>query len=314
MTDSSTSGSDNWLNEQMLHWQEMLGNTELPQQWQQLFENFKDQQFPDLSEQQSQLINLVRSQSERFAHFAESLSTGAGEQPATEQLVDNFQTYMQQQCNEMLQQQRNLPEPLASLVKSSGLNSETLKKIPLREILEKLASSPEIGSSPFGAAALSPAQIREVSQALLDYQDALSDYLEHYDQIFNQTGEDLKQLLEQQEDKIDSVRELQNLWVDCYEKAYKKQVFTDSYQASHGRISNSLIRARKLAFTARDKKLKVFGFVTREELDSTIRQQHGMRKQIRSQQQEIEFLKTQLQALQEQITKPVRRNAGSTTK
>jgi len=303
MTQSSASGTDNWLQEQLQRWQEMAEQLtqSKPEQWQQFLDSFQHGAVTDFSDQQANLMRLVKSQTEQFSHFAESLRDKHSDTLSTDQLVDQMQSYMQQQCNELLSQQWNLPEPFAALMKDALLKPDAISRAPLRELLEQLAKSPEIGTGSY-----SPAQVRSLSQAMIDYQDALADYLQQYEQIFNRTGADLKQLLEQQTADIDSVKVLQNLWIECYEKAYRDTVFTDQYQACHGRISNSLNRVRKLAFDSRDKKLKEFGLVTREELDSTIRQQHKLRKQLRRQQQEIEELKTIITSIQMQQNSPKR--------
>lgn len=321
MTDSSDTGTgstadpsaSNWLQEQLQQWQEAIqaNGPATGEPWQSFLKSIQAPDMTDFSDQQANLISLVKSQTEQFSRFTESLlqsvklHTGSADSQTAdidkpsiniEALVDQFQRYMKTQCNDLLSRQWNMPEPLASLLKNSALTSESLKTAPIRDILEQLAKSPEIGSGSY-----SPAQMRSLAQACIDYQDALSDYLQQYDHIFSQTGDDLKQLLQQQNTEIDSIKGLQNLWVECYEKAYRDTVFTDQYQNSHGRVSNSLNQVRKLAFNSRDKKLKELGLVTREELDSAIRHQHKMRKQVRKQQQEIDELRSMLSELTSQM-------------
>ncbi|WP_290703461.1 poly(R)-hydroxyalkanoic acid synthase subunit PhaE [Amphritea sp.] len=330
MTDSSDTGTDstadstaaNWLQEQLQQWQETIqaNNPAAGDPWQSFLKSIQAPDMTDFSDQQANLIDLVKSQTDQFSQFTESLlqsvklhtgsadsETSGSENPPlnTEALVDQFQGYMKTQCNDLLSRQWNMPEPLASLLKNSALTAESLKSAPMRDILEQLAKSPEIGSGSY-----SPAQMRSLAQACIDYQDALGDYLQQYDHIFSQTGDDLKQLLQQQNTEIDSIKGLQNLWVECYEKAYRDTVFTDQYQNSHGRISNSLNQVRKLAFNSRDKKLKELGLVTREELDSAIRQQHKMRKQVRKQQQEIDELRSMLTELKSQMVSGKKSSRG----
>lgn len=315
MTDRSDTSADNWLKEQLQRWQDIAQGI-TPQgneHWQKFMTSFDGQSFPDLPEQQAELLNLVKRQSEHYTAFSESMLKPDPSDFNAEQFGERFQQYMQQQCNEMLGKQWNLPEPFASLIKSTPLTAESVKQTPLRELLEQLAQSPDIGSGPFSQMQ-NPRQIRDISQALLDYQDALSGYLEQYDQIFKQTGAELKQILQQDDTDIDSVKALHNLWVDCYEKAYQDTVFTESYQTSHGHISNSLMQVRKLAFSSRDKKLQEFGFVTREELNSTLKQQHRMRKQLRQQQQEIAELRLQVSELAEALKQPPADNKKKTSR
>ncbi|MBU2964520.1 poly(R)-hydroxyalkanoic acid synthase subunit PhaE [Amphritea sp. 2_MG-2023] len=301
MTDSS--GSDSWLQEQLQRWQVMAQQMPLKsEQWQTFLDSLQVGPSTDFRDQQANLLNLVKHQSEHFSHFAESLLQKSSGNVSHEQLVDQLQTYMQHQCNDLLSRQWHIPEPFAGLMKDAVLNSESLTQAPLRELLEQLAKTPEIGNGPY-----SPAQLRALAQAMLDYQDSLQDYLQQYEHIFEQTGEDLKQLLDQSTSDIDSLNALQNLWIECYEKAYRDTVFTEQYQTAHGRISNSLNRVRKLAFDSRDNKFKELGLVTRAELDSAIYQQHQLRKQVRRQQQEINELRTLVNSLAAQLTQPRQR-------
>ncbi|WP_417224309.1 poly(R)-hydroxyalkanoic acid synthase subunit PhaE [Amphritea sp.] len=296
MTESS--GSDSWLQEQLQRWQEIAQQLPLKsEQWQTFLDSLQAGPSTDFRDQQANLLNLVKHQSEQFNHFAESLLQKASDDISHAQLVDQLQTYMQHQCNDLLSRQWHIPEPFTALMKDAVLNSESLSQAPLRELIEQLAKAPEIGNGPY-----SPAQLRSLAQAMLDYQDSLQEYLQQYEHIFEQTGEDLKQLLDQSTSDIDSLNALQNLWIECYEKAYRDTVFTEQYQAAHGRISNSLNRVRKLAFDSRDNKFKELGLVTRAELDSAIHQQHQLRKQVRRQQQEIDELRALINSLAPQAT------------
>ncbi|MCV6611076.1 MAG: hypothetical protein OIF55_09940 [Amphritea sp.] len=309
MTDSFSNDPQQWFQEQTERWQKLLQGQPAAEStsWVQFFNSDHQDLFKhlgdNLGEHQEALMQMVNSQSSRFTEFAESLlkqsqSDNPPSQDNTDKLISDFRDYLQQQCNELLTQQWNLPEPFASLIKKLPLGQQQqLTEGPLRKYLEQLAATPDLGSMPF-----SNSQIRSVSQSILDYQDALKDYLQQYDLIFDQASEQLKQVLQQPGIEIDSVKTLHNLWVDCYEKAYAKQVFTPQYQSCHGRISNSLMRARKLAFEARDRKLQEFGFVTRAELDASLRLQHKMRKQLKSQTQQVNELQKQVLLLTEQLT------------
>lgn len=296
MTDSS--GSESWLQEQLQRWQEIAQQLPLqPEQWQVLFDSIQAGPITDFSDQQAKLLDLVKRQSEQFSHLAKSLLETLSVNGSTDQLVEQLQHHMQYQCKDILSRQWHLPEPLASLFKESILNSESVSQAPLRELLEQLAKKPAIGTDPYN-----PLQVRALAQAMLDYQDSLHNYLQQYEQIFQQTGEDLKQRLDQPTTDIDSIKALHNLWIECYEKAYRETVFTEQYQACHGHLSNSLNKIRKLTFSSRDKQLKEFGLVTREEFDSAIRQQHQLRKQLRQQQQQIDELQALMLSLKPRST------------
>ncbi|MEH6578185.1 MAG: poly(R)-hydroxyalkanoic acid synthase subunit PhaE [Amphritea sp.] len=303
MTDDFKAHTDSWLTEQITRWQALVSGTSTSQSesWMDLINKYQGASQKDLPQQHAELLNMVSSQSARFTAFAESLLQQQGKQPQIDSLIEKFQHYMHQQTTDMLSQQWNLPEPLASLLKNQPLSKATLTEGPLREYLEKLALNPEIASPGTGHNPFSQIQIRDGAKALLDYQNALSDYIQQYELIFSKTGEQLKQSLQQDDTSIDSIKQLHNLWVDCYEQAYADTVFTDTYQECHGRVSNTLMQVQKLAQEIRDSKLKEYGFVTQAELNNTLKQQHKMRKQMRQQQTLIDNLQQQLQNLQQEL-------------
>ncbi|MBQ0757287.1 MAG: hypothetical protein KBT54_09310, partial [Amphritea sp.] len=160
MTDSSDTGTDstadstatNWLQEQLQQWQETIqaNNPATGDPWQSFLKSIQAPDMTDFSDQQANLIGLVKSQTDQFSRFTESLlqsvklhtgsadseTSGSKNPPLnTEALVDQFQGYMKTQCNDLLSRQWNMPEPLASLLKNSALTAESLKSAPMRDIL-----------------------------------------------------------------------------------------------------------------------------------------------------------------------------------
>ncbi len=313
MTHDFKSQMDHWLADQAARWQALAAGTPSPEgeSWATLIGKYQSASLKDLPGQHADMINLITNQSARFTAFAESLLTQTDRPTDLSALVEQFQQYMHQQTLDALSQQWNLPEPLASLLQSQPLKSTMLTEGPLRNYLEQLIASPDIASPAGTTNPFSQLQIRNGAQTLLDYQQALADYIAQHEQIFNTTGDRLKQALMQQSPPIDSIKQLHTLWVDCYEKTYSETVFTETYQTSHGRISNSLMRLQNFAQQMRDSKLKEYGFVTRSELNNTLKQQHALRKQIRQQQASITQLQQQVQQLQSDAQrKPARRKTS----
>ena len=74
MTQSSASGTDNWLQEQLQRWQEMAEQLtqSKTEQLQQLLDSFQCGPVTDFSDQQAGLLKRVKSQTQQFSHFAES--------------------------------------------------------------------------------------------------------------------------------------------------------------------------------------------------------------------------------------------------
>lgn len=144
-------------------------------------------------------------------------------------------------------------------------------------------------------------KLREASQECSKAFAELSDTCR---KISQQASQLLEEKLSAAAD-LNSIRELQDLWIDCYEKAYASEVFTGQYQHQHANFNNSLLQLQKLFQDSIHQQLSNTPlnsvFVSRQDYDQSLKQQHQLRKQVRRQQQTIDALEQRLQLLEARL-------------
>jgi hypothetical protein len=190
--------------------------------------------------------------------------------------LKQFRDFVHQQTGEALFKQWELPEDVAALFRKNSFHEGMLFENPytsgLKNILD--ASSAE-------ATHELQKNTRNGIKFLLEYQDSLADYIEQYSQINQHASKALTQELTEGAEPIQTLKELHNLWVNCYESAYAKCLYTEQYQQSHGKVSNALMRLRQHAQEMRDNQFEAIGLATRKGLDITLQRQHVLRKEMR---------------------------------
>lgn len=190
--------------------------------------------------------------------------------------LKQFRDFVQQQTGEALLKQWELPEDVAALFRKNSFHEGMLFENPYTSGLKNLLDAPS-------AEATHELQknIRKGIKLLLEYQDSLAEYIEQYSQINQHASEVLTQELTEGPESIQTLKELHNLWVNCYETAYAKCLFTEQYQQCHGKVSNALMQLRKFAQEMRDIQFEAAGLATRKGLDITLQRQHVLRKEMR---------------------------------
>lgn len=235
----------------------------------------------------AQLLDILSAQSSNFLEYGESIlrSSQAGEQIPLSEAVDSFKSYMQQQTTDALLRQWQVPEQFAALFKTHSFRDDLLLDNPFISGLKSLLETPVVGGQ-----RETQEQIREAIKLTLEYQEALREYITHYNSINEQAAAKMLEQVSSPESKITSLQQLHDIWVEAYESAYAKTVFTDAYQRSHGRISNALMLLRKYIQDVRDVQFQSIGLATRKGLDTALSRQHQMRKELRTTKRELAAL------------------------
>lgn len=200
--------------------------------------------------------------------------------------LTHFRDFVQQQTGEALLKQWELPENVAALFKTHSFHDDILFENPYLSGLKSLLNTPSIGTSHEFQK-----NTRDGIKHLLEYQDALTEYIEQYSQINIQASEKMMLALAEGENIVETLGALHNLWVNCYETAYSECLYTQQYQKSHGRVSNALMCLRKYAQDMRDIQFEAIGLATRKGLDTALQRQHALRKEIRKINRSLEDVK-----------------------
>ena len=82
--------------------------------------------------------------------------------------------------------------------------------------------------------------------------------------------------------KIDSLREIYDLWVDCNEDAYAKLVFSEGYSKLYGRLVNSLMAVKQHGRNLVDETLTAMNMPTQRGLDTVKKRQQELRRELAS--------------------------------
>ncbi|SFG58132.1 poly(R)-hydroxyalkanoic acid synthase subunit PhaE [Neptunomonas qingdaonensis] len=261
----------------------------LLQQQQALFKQWIDEQTsraepaekisPDTSRDMARVAAILSSQTTDFLQFGNNILTQLETNPtksSLEEPLTQFRDFVQQQSGEALLTQWQLPENVAALFRTHSFQDDILFENPYTSGLKSLLNFPSVG-----ATHEFQQNTRDGIKYLLEYQDAMSEYIEQYSQINLQATKALMQDLTEGSDVIETLGQLHDLWVNCYERTYADCLYTETYQKSHGRVSNAVMRLRKYAQDMRDIQFEALGLATRKGLDTALQRQHTLRKEMR---------------------------------
>ena len=161
----------------------------------------------------------------------------------------------------------------------------------LQDEMERYLSLPAVGIT-----RESQEKGQEFLRLSADYQRALQEYMDAYRQLAITTLERLYQAIIAKADKgekLSTLREVYNLWVDCGEAAYAEFAFSDEYSQIYARLVNSLMALKKNSRDQLDQTIGSLGMPTRKGFESMLTRQHEMHR-------EISALKKQIASLTEQ--------------
>lgn len=303
MSDDLNQQMDSWLKAQEAYWKALNENKDSiqsPEGWLDFVTRHQKSIGRELPQQFSQLIDVLGVQSHHFNEYGEDLIRhfrNNGTELQLEAAVSEFQEYMQKQTTELLVRQWQLPEHIASLFKTHSVQDDNLLENPFFSGMKSLLETPAAGINPE-----LQARSREGIKLLLQYQEALSVYINHYSQINQEAGSRMAQELAEKETPIETLQELHDIWVECYEASYSDTVFTDSYQQAHGRISNALMSLRKFIQDIRDVYFQSAGLATRTGLDTALKRQHQLRKEMRQTRRQVASLSEAVSQIDAQPT------------
>ena len=150
-------------------------------------------------------------------------------------------------------------------------------------------------------------QLQNITQLLIEFQEADQVYKLAFAQMGIRSIEALRQRLSNissDEDKVSTVREFYDLWVDVNEEIYSEFAMTDEYQVIHGDFVNSLMALRKETNALTEKLYKSVNLPTRSELNTINKRLQEQRRENIQLRNEIKRLASQIDSRTEKKTKP----------
>ncbi|MEK7991385.1 MAG: class III poly(R)-hydroxyalkanoic acid synthase subunit PhaE [Thiotrichaceae bacterium] len=163
------------------------------------------------------------------------------------------------------------------------------------------------------------AQLQESTRLWMTYQKSHQEYHNILSQVGMRTVDLMQEKavkLQEDDKKIENLRQLYNLWVDCGEIAYSEIVSTDEYAEINARLVNTLMAWKKHERSMVDEMLGSMNMPTRKELDSLHLRLQQLRRETRilkakqyeeridNVQGEVGQLRAEMEALKTQVNAP----------
>ncbi|MBU0655238.1 MAG: class III poly(R)-hydroxyalkanoic acid synthase subunit PhaE [Gammaproteobacteria bacterium] len=164
-----------------------------------------------------------------------------------------------------------------------------------QEQLSKVLATPAVGFN-----RESQERLQDLAQLGANYQEATDDYLKAFakqgiesvralrDRVSKLRGEDKK---------INTLRELYDLWVDVNEEVYGKFAMTDEYQVVYGDMVNALMALRQGINAELDSVYESANLPTRKDLNAAFQKQQEIRRENRSLRKQLQELARKVDAM-----------------
>jgi len=192
--------------------------------------------------------------------------------------------------------------PMESWRKAAGslpLNSD-FAGVP--NLFEQLLGTPGLGYT-----REDEERYKTLGQAWVHYQHALMTYNHFFADLGSASircmKEKIKELAEDGK-KIESGRQLYDIWVSACEEEYAKHTMTPGYAKVHGELVNALMAFKKQWRELVDNRLGMLGMPTTREVRTLQTRLQESRRETRSLRNEIELLKEQVAALRTPVARP----------
>ena len=158
--------------------------------------------------------------------------------------------------------------------------------------LERFLSAPGLGY-----AREEQAQQQKMLRLVIDYQQALQEYMQFFSNLGVLSVDRMRQRVSRLLDeggRIESARALYDNWVSCCEEVYGEQVMTAEYARIHGHLVNSLMGVKKQMGIMVDETIGALNMPTRTELRTLQERMQENRREIKRLRADIDVLKSQL--------------------
>ena len=303
MTDRSNPWFDSWKD---------LTST---QPWQSALEDWWGQFSKQPSSPYTQAFENIVSQSRMFFDMAEKMSNT---QALTASMAD-WQSGLDQVFNSLKESfvhpnATQAPQlfwqmPLANWERAasslSGLPGElfsTHAAFDPTAKLDQFLSTPGLGYT-----RESQAEQKKLARLLVNYQTAHQKYAAFFVEVNKQSLDLMQQRLvdrtQVEQKPITTVRELYDLWIECSEETYTKNVLTEEYAEAYGEMINALMALKHQSGQMMDDLAGALNMPTRQEMDTIHQRFQSSRRRNAALNREV----VALQAVQEKQSDQIRK-------
>ena len=303
-----------------------MGSNPFSPDWSQTLDQWWRLVSPQASDPVSEMFQRIIETGKSFNKLAEqgySLGQTQSQEDPIQSWLDNMQKGFEDWGKQISTNKFSLFDNKdSSIPEWMGLNKGAL------EIWDTVANSIGLGGVPdipgldkskveLGRLLKSPAlgqwrehqqQLQNITQLLIEFQEADQVYKLAFAQMGLRSIEALRQRLSNissDEDKVSTVREFYDLWVDVNEEVYSEFAMTDEYQVIHGDFVNSLMALRKETNALTEKLYKAVNLPTRSEINT-------INKRLQEQRRENIQLRSEIKKLAKQIASETKKTHVTT--
>ncbi|MEH6470594.1 MAG: poly(R)-hydroxyalkanoic acid synthase subunit PhaE [Halopseudomonas sp.] len=282
-----------WLETQTAHWQSLLTDHESDSgDWQTLLDSCQSLA-PKQSADQAELTESMVRQAKGFSLYGERLlrSLKNPGQPADlEQAVKDLSTHLHLQAGESFYRHWQIPEPLQQLLHQFGLSPSSFSSFPF------------LHSSVNRSRDKHQQQLQQLQRSLDEFRQAITLYIELQNQVSQRASDAMTEQLRQQVPAPESLSELQQIWVDCYERCYQQQLETSQYQQAYGSLGNTILTLQQQSRDYWKQEFRALGLVPNSDYLQLMQHHHKLRKSHKQSQRHINRLEQTLEHQQQQLT------------
>ncbi len=163
--------------------------------------------------------------------------------------------------------------------------------------LQKALATPSFGLSPEGQE-----RLKKLSALALRYQQALDKYTEAFATQGQESVQALRARIQKLADdgkKINSLRELYDLWVDISEEGYAQFAASDQYQTLYGELVNAFLLLKQGMNEHLDSEFKAFGLPVRADYEAAIKKQYELKRENNVLRQQVRDLDQRLKRIEQ---------------
>ena len=153
-------------------------------------------------------------------------------------------------------------------------------------------------------------QQQKYTRLWMEYQRTNQQYNDAHQRVGKEAIERMMQkmiTMAEQDESLDSMRAVYDLWIDCAEEAYADFAYSDEYQEVYGRMVNSLMALKQETRGMVDDAASSMGLPSSKGFDTVLKRMQEMRREIRTLQRsgnssdEVVTLRTEVADLRKEL-------------
>ena len=176
---------------------------------------------------------------------------------------------------------------------------QDMKPEHLEKVTDKFLSIPGVGYT-----REHQERLQESIRLLNEYQKSSQEFNAAMSNISIKAFDAMRQKIidmADQDEEINSLRQIYDLWVDCNEDAYSEYVYSDDYSRLYGRLTNDLMAVKHHGRNSIDELFSALSMPTHRTLNTMQKRQQEMRREQKNNNLVIEELQQEIADMKKQV-------------